>query len=394
MASTHRPAHPRAAPSPATGRRAGSAPATPGRHPGAAPAHPPPVRAGDRRRAAREPWSPSRAGEPAAGPTGGHESPRRAAGFRHRSRARSGRPEQRCSPAAPSAMVAGVRPQTEMIDVPSPMRDVRAASSARMISESCVQPSATSTRSSPTSSAWPARLGDHIGPGLEGSEPDTDAHGRKPEPSGGAQSTAYRDIDTDAVTVSGSGRSASRSSTLCSSTCQALGPMRTSWAASSRARNIEYSMVRRSSSVKCEPSCVVEAVGLVVGHREQAERPDELVEVAGRRRDGDQHPAGREDARHLGRVARREDAQDQRGDAVAQRKLAARRPRPRRRRGDGRAPRAAAPRSRYRGQGRRARAARRARARGSGRCPRRCRAPRRARSPSPPPSRAPRSSRR
>ena len=80
---------------------------------------------------------------------------RRAAGPDTRARTRP--PEQRCSPAAPRAMVAGVRPHTETIDVPRPMRDVRAASSASTISESCVQPSATSTRSRPMPSAWTAR---------------------------------------------------------------------------------------------------------------------------------------------------------------------------------------------------------------------------------------------
>ena len=34
-------------------------------------------------------------------------------------------PEQRCSPAAASAIVAGVRPQAERTDVPRPMREVR-----------------------------------------------------------------------------------------------------------------------------------------------------------------------------------------------------------------------------------------------------------------------------
>ena len=43
----------------------------------------------------------------------------------------------------------------------------------------------------------------------------------------------------------------------------------------------------------------VEAVRLVVGHRQQSERPDELVEVAGGRGDGEERAARREDARHL-----------------------------------------------------------------------------------------------
>ena len=61
--------------------------------------------------------------------------------------------EIRCSPAAENAIVAGVRPQTEITDVPSSIRDVRSASSASSPTASCVQPSATSTRSSPSSSA-------------------------------------------------------------------------------------------------------------------------------------------------------------------------------------------------------------------------------------------------
>jgi hypothetical protein len=66
-------------------------------------------------------------------------------------------PEARWSPAAASAIVAGVRPHTEMIPLPKPIRDVRAASSASTISESWVQPSATSTRSSPIVSACVVR---------------------------------------------------------------------------------------------------------------------------------------------------------------------------------------------------------------------------------------------
>ena len=50
------------------------------------------------------------------------------------------------SPSGPS--------HTEIIEVPRPKRDLRAASSASTLSESCVLPSATSTRSRPMSSAW------------------------------------------------------------------------------------------------------------------------------------------------------------------------------------------------------------------------------------------------
>ena len=67
---------------------------------------------------------------------------------------------------------------------------------------------------------------------------------------------------------------------------------------------------------------LVEPVRLVLGDRQQAERADELEQVARGGRDGEQRAARREDARHLRRVARREDAQDQRGGTVAQRQVA------------------------------------------------------------------------
>jgi len=55
------------------------------------------------------------------------------------------------------AIVAGVRPHAETTAVPSPIREVRNASSANSTIESCVQPSARSTRSRPVASARCAR---------------------------------------------------------------------------------------------------------------------------------------------------------------------------------------------------------------------------------------------
>ena len=66
-------------------------------------------------------------------------------------------PEARCKPAAASAMLAGVRPHTESTPVPSPIRDVRAASSASRIVASWVHASAIWTRSSSSASARSVR---------------------------------------------------------------------------------------------------------------------------------------------------------------------------------------------------------------------------------------------
>ena len=85
-------------------------------------------------------------------------------------------PESRCRPAAASAIVAGVRPHAEITDVPRPIRDVRRASSASTIVESCVHPSATSTRSRPALVGPHAQPQDDVGARLERGERHADAH--------------------------------------------------------------------------------------------------------------------------------------------------------------------------------------------------------------------------
>jgi hypothetical protein len=84
----------------------------------------------------------------------------------------------------------------------------------------------------------------------------------------------------------------------------------------------EHRVLDAAALVKREVGAqlLVQAVGLVLGDREEAERPDELEEVAGRGGHGEQRAARREHARHLRRVARRKHAQDQRRDSVFQRK--------------------------------------------------------------------------
>ena len=67
------------------------------------------------------------------------------------------------------------------------------------------------------------------------------------------------------------------------------------------------------------PKLLVQPVGLVLRHRQKPERAHQLVEVARGGRHGEQRAAGGEDARHLGRVPRCEDAQDHSCGVIAER---------------------------------------------------------------------------
>ena len=85
-------------------------------------------------------------------------------------------PEDRWRPAAARAMVAGVRPQTEMTAVPRPMREVRWASSARRMSR-VVRPPLGDLDAIEPQRVRPLRQpDDDVGARLERREPEADAH--------------------------------------------------------------------------------------------------------------------------------------------------------------------------------------------------------------------------
>ena len=81
----------------------------------------------------------------------------------------------------------------------------------------------------------------------------------------------------ETVTVSGSGSAARLAAIAWSSRCHALGPMRTSCVAllAGQEHRVLERAARGEREVRLELR--VEPVRLVVGHRQESERPDELV---------------------------------------------------------------------------------------------------------------------
>ena len=116
-------------------------------------------------------------------------------------------------------------------------------------------------------------------------------------------------MSTETVTRTGSGMPPREASSCAGSRCRACGPMPTSVATAARSSSSSSRCVVDRHRLEVRLQRRRQAGGLVGVHPEQAQRPDQLGQVVGGRRDHDQPPAGAQDAGDLRAVARGEDDQ-------------------------------------------------------------------------------------